>query len=180
MLKTIVEMTEHYFITQAANEPNAKSAENRQVVVDRYNSRFGDLLVELEELWTECGVNGDLLNERSIRYDKSNWRRAFNQMRTGVNRIIESELQCENCCTETKKQERIKKLVSLCWRITIKNRKRTFWAELWSNTGIFERYFLFGLLNDIWFLTILGPFLDHFWTIFISIKINIFLELESW
>ena len=123
MLKTIVEMTEHYFITEAANEPNAKSAENRQVVVDRYNSRFGDLLVELEELWTECGDSGDLLNERSIRYDKSNWRRAFNQMRTGVNRIIESELQCENCCTETKKQERIKKLVSLCWKIRILNRK---------------------------------------------------------
>jgi len=104
------EMTEHYFISGAANEPNAKSVENRQTVVDRYNSRFGDLLAELEELWTECGVNGDLLNERSIRYDKSNWRRAFNQMRTGVNRIIESELQCENCCTEAKKQERIKKL----------------------------------------------------------------------
>lgn len=104
------EMTTNFFITKAAEEPNAKSAENRQVVVDRYNTRFGELLAELEELWTECGDSGDLLNERSIRYDKSNWRRAFNQMRTGVNRIIASELQCDNCCTETKKQERIKKL----------------------------------------------------------------------
>ena len=105
-------MTTHYFLTTAENEPLAKSAENRQTVVDRYNGRFGELLDELESLWIECGVNGDVLNSRSIRFDKSNWRRAFNQMRTGVNRIIDSELKCENCCTEAKKQERIKKLVS--------------------------------------------------------------------
>jgi hypothetical protein len=104
------EMTTHYFLTTAENEPLAKSAENRQTVVDRYNGRFGELLDELESLWIECGVNGDVLNSRSIRFDKSNWRRAFNQMRTGVNRIIDSELKCENCCTEAKKQERIKKL----------------------------------------------------------------------
>jgi predicted nuclease with TOPRIM domain len=98
------EMTEHFFVSATAEaEPLAKSTENRQAVVDRYNTRFGDLLMELETLWKECGVNGDQLNSRSIRYDKSNWRRAFNQMRTGVNRIIESELQCENCCTEAKK-----------------------------------------------------------------------------
>ena len=132
ILKTIIEMTEHYFISGAANEPNAKSVENRQTVVDRYNSRFGDLLAELEELWTECGVNGDLLNERSIRYDKSNWRRAFNQMRTGVNRIIESELQCENCCTEAKKQERIKKLVRTSWNNNIFKRKRTLLTDFCS------------------------------------------------
>ena len=138
-------MTTHYFITKAAEEPNAKSEENRRVVVDRYNTRFGDLLAELEELWTECGVNGDLLNERSIRYDKSNWRRAFNQMRTGVNRIIESELQCENCCTETKKQERIKKLVSWGRKIRILNRKWTLWTEFCSKIAIFERGFQFGL-----------------------------------
>ena len=125
-------MTTNFFITKAAEEPNAKSAENRQVVVDRYNTRFGELLAELEELWTECGDSGDLLNERSIRYDKSNWRRAFNQMRTGVNRIIASELQCDNCCTETKKQERIKKLVR-------SRSKFTFPCENGWHTSIFER-----------------------------------------
>ena len=142
MLKTIVEMTTHYFITKAAEEPNAKSEENRRVVVDRYNTRFGDLLAELEELWTECGVNGDLLNERSIRYDKSNWRRAFNQMRTGVNRIIESELQCENCCTETKKQERIKKLVRSHSKFTFSCEN-----ELCETLILVEKLFLTENLN---------------------------------
>lgn len=130
-------MTTNFFITKAAEEPNAKSAENRQVVVDRYNTRFGELLAELEELWTECGDSGDLLNERSIRYDKSNWRRAFNQMRTGVNRIIASELQCDNCCTETKKQERIKKLVR-------SRSKFTFPCENGWHTSIFEWKCKFG------------------------------------
>ena len=42
----------------------------------------------MQEVWADCG--SDAPDPRSLRYDKSDWRKAFQQFRGGYKKIVES------------------------------------------------------------------------------------------
>lgn len=95
--KVYSEMLNHFFLNSAAAiGPEASNVERRQAVVDRFGSKYQGLLDDFDTLWNSCG-NQSGLASRTMRYDKTNWKKAINQLRNGYNKLLNNEL---GTCTE--------------------------------------------------------------------------------
>ena len=107
--KVYTELLDHFFLNSAAaGGPEAKPVDRRQAVVDRFGCKYAGLLEDFETLWESCG-NRSIPEGRSARYDKTNWRKAFNQMRNGYNKLLNNEL---GTCTGKEDQRTMERLVS--------------------------------------------------------------------
>lgn len=107
--KVYVDLLDHFFLNSAsATGPEAKPEEKRQKVVDRFSGKYAGLLEDFELLWDSCG-NRSIPEGRAARYDKTNWRKAFNQMRNGYNKLLNNEL---GTCTGKEDQRTMERLVS--------------------------------------------------------------------
>merc|ERR1711935_163261 len=107
--KIYVDLLDHFFVNSAgATGPEAKPLEKRQKVVTRFEGKYASLLEDFELLWESCG-NRSIPEGRAARYDKTNWRKAFNQMRNGYNKLLNNEL---GTCTEKEDLRTVERLVS--------------------------------------------------------------------
>lgn len=105
--KVYTELLDHFFLNSAAaGGPEAKPVDRRQAVVDRFGGKYAGLLEDFEALWESCG-NRSIPEGRSARYDKTNWRKAFNQMRNGYNKLLNNEL---GTCTGKEDQRTMERL----------------------------------------------------------------------
>merc|ERR1711935_844507 len=106
--KIYVDLLDHFFVNSAgATGPEAKPLEKRQKVVTRFEGKYASLLEDFELLWESCG-NRSIPEGRAARYDKTNWRKAFNQMRNGYNKLLNNEL---GTCTEKEDLRTVERLV---------------------------------------------------------------------
>jgi len=105
--KIYVDLLDHFFVNSAgATGPEAKPLEKRQKVVTRFEGKYASLLEDFELLWESCG-NRSIPEGRAARYDKTNWRKAFNQMRNGYNKLLNNEL---GTCTEKEDLRTVERL----------------------------------------------------------------------
>ena len=94
--------------TNVVGGTNPKKAGQRDEMVKRFGNKYQYMLDQFEILWKRCG-NKAVLDSRSTRFDKTNWRKAFNQMRNGYIKLIDNEL---GTCTENEDARLIGRLVS--------------------------------------------------------------------
>lgn len=109
--KVHTEVLNNFFVdSEAASKSpaalNQKKADQRDEMVKRFGNKYQYMLDQFEILWKRCG-NKAVLDSRSTRFDKTNWRKAFNQMRNGYTKLIDNEL---GTCTENEDARLINRL----------------------------------------------------------------------
>jgi uncharacterized protein YjbJ (UPF0337 family) len=94
------------FLKRDVGHNQGFDADRMIVISNRYQGNFEKMLGKMQEVWADCGT--DAPDPRSLRYDKSDWRKAFQQFRGGYKKIIESSAFAG--CPDNKKNSLISKV----------------------------------------------------------------------